>query len=92
MTTIPARAGAMPLATLAKARDTIRLSRKAGKEPITVHLLDGDVLFGLEARRSHLREDSGSAESPITYAGEHEGRAIVSGAVASKGLARQPAQ
>lgn len=81
---------AAPLATLAKARDTIRLSRKAGKEPITVHLADGTYFLGETLVLA--TQDSGTAEAPITYAAEHEGKAIVSGAVELKGLQWVPAR
>ena len=73
---------AAPLATLAKARDTIRLSHRAGQEPITIHLLDGTYFLG--ETLTLTAQDSGSAEAPIIYATDHGGGAIVSGAVELK--------
>ena len=80
---------AKPFASLAAARDAIRKSGRAGKEPITIHLADGMHLLGetlvLDSR------DSGSANAAITYAAEHEGRATISGGVKLEGLTWQEA-
>ncbi len=81
---------AAPLATISKARDAIRQSGQAGKQPITVHLADGTYL--LVETFSLAAGDSGTASAPITYKAEHEGEAILSGAVELKGLNWQQAR
>lgn len=71
-----------PLATLSVARDQARKSGKLGKEPVTIHLADGTYFL-----RDTLvlgPEDSGSAEYPVTYHAQNEGKAILSGGIPLK--------
>ena len=68
-----------PLATLIGARDAVRRLKAGGplREPVRVVLRAGTYPitgpFLLEP------EDSGTSEAPITYAGEPEARAVISG-------------
>lgn len=77
-----------PFASLRQARDAIREAGIAGKEPVTVFLMDGIHLlpetFVLGPR------DSGKAAAPVVYKAQHEGKAVVSGAKVLEGLAWEP--
>lgn len=71
-----------PLATLGAARDQARRSGKLGKESVTIHLADGTYFL-----RDTLvlgPEDSGSAEHPVTYRAQNEGKAVLSGGIPLK--------
>ncbi|NLF08937.1 MAG: hypothetical protein GX594_13300 [Pirellulaceae bacterium] len=66
-----------PLATIHKARETVRELKKTASGPINVFLRPGtyylveSLVFG--------PEDSGTKEAPITYQAEKEGTVVVSG-------------
>ena len=66
---------AMPLASLAAARDKARLL--AGKAAVTVHV--GDGVYYLPETLTLTPQDSGTAALPIIYQAENEGRAVLSG-------------
>ncbi|MBT4821020.1 MAG: signaling protein [Lentisphaerae bacterium] len=66
---------AKPVATLARARDVARPF--AGKQPVTVHVADG--VYYLPETLILSAADSGTADNPVTYRAEHEGKAILSG-------------
>ena len=66
-----------PLKTLEAAQKLART--KAGKEPVTVAVLDGT--YYLDQPLVFTSEDSGSAGAPVTYRAAHEGKAILSGGV-----------
>ena len=64
-----------PLASLAAARNKARLL--AGKSPVTVHVADG--VYYLPETLVFNPQDSGTAEMPIVYQAQNEGKAILSG-------------
>lgn len=64
-----------PVATLGRAKTIAR--RFAGKESVTVHVADG--IYSLQETLVFEPEDSGSAEHPIVYVADNEGKAILSG-------------
>jgi len=81
----PGKAGG-PFRTLERARDEIRSLRQAGKlpaGPVTVELAPGiyerDAAFVLE------EQDSGTAESPITYRGKAGGEVRIVGGKVVRG-------
>jgi len=66
-----------PLASLEGARQVIHKLKQAGQgagRPITVHVSAGDYYIDKSFRLTH--EDSGAADSPITYLGEGEVRLV----------------
>ncbi|MCM2372843.1 right-handed parallel beta-helix repeat-containing protein [Aporhodopirellula aestuarii] len=66
-----------PLATIAAARDALRVSRKLGKETCTVTLADG--IYYLPETLVLTPEDSGSEKHPVFYRAENRGGAVLSG-------------
>lgn len=64
-----------PVATLARARELARPD--AGKHPITVHVADG--VYYLPETLALTPSDSGTAEAPVIYRAQNEGRAVLSG-------------
>jgi hypothetical protein len=66
-----------PLVTMAAARDAAR--RFAGKEAVTIHVADG--IYYLPETLVLTPTDSGTADFPVIWRAEHEGKAILSGGV-----------
>jgi hypothetical protein len=67
-----------PLRTLGRARDLARAF--AGREPVTIHLLEG--VHYLPETLVFTAEDSGTAEAPVVWqAAEGGGRPVISGGV-----------
>lgn len=66
-----------PLASPEGARDIIRKSGRAGKEPITVSFSPGT--YYLDKTLVFSPEDSGRDKSPVVYKSLEEGKAIISG-------------
>lgn len=64
-----------PLASLAAAQDVVR--SVAGKQAVIVHVADG--IYYLPQTLVFSAEDSGSADYPVVYKAENEGKAILSG-------------
>ncbi len=64
-----------PLRTLAAARAAAR--EVAGKEPVSVIVHDGT--YYLDGRLVIGPEDSGTAEAPVIYRAQNEGKAVISG-------------
>ncbi|WP_442506827.1 PDZ domain-containing protein [Novipirellula sp. SH528] len=64
-----------PVATLSQAKEIARSI--AGKQPVTVHVADG--VYYLSDTMVFTAEDNGTAESPVVYRAENEGRAVLSG-------------
>jgi parallel beta-helix repeat protein len=74
-----------PFATLARARDSIRLKRAAKplRKPVTVYVRGG--MYTLSAPLVFLPEDSGTANCPITYASYPGEKVVLSGGRAITG-------
>jgi hypothetical protein len=66
-----------PVATIQKARDVVRTTKKAAKVPIEVVLLPGSYYLGQSL--SLGPEDSGTREAPIVYRAAEEGTVTISG-------------
>ncbi|MGY8768519.1 MAG: right-handed parallel beta-helix repeat-containing protein [Pirellulales bacterium] len=66
-----------PLASLAGARDSIRKSGQAGREPFTVTVADG--VFYLPKTLVFTEADSGTKAAPIIYRAANEGKTVISG-------------
>jgi hypothetical protein len=66
---------AAPMRSLAAARDAVR--KVAGKEAVTIHVADG--IYYLPETLMLTPQDSGSAQHPVIYQSEHEGKAVISG-------------
>lgn len=64
-----------PLQTLGAARDAAQ--QFAGREAVTVHVADG--VYYLPETLLITSADSGSAQFPVTYRAQHEGKAVLSG-------------
>lgn len=64
-----------PFGTLGEARDVAR--KLAGKETVTIHVADG--VYYLPETLVFGAADSGTAEHPVIYQAEHEGKAVLSG-------------
>ncbi len=64
-----------PLLTLQAAREAAR--KHAGKESVTVRVADG--MYYLPETLVFTAADSGTAEHPVIYQAEHEGKAVLSG-------------
>jgi hypothetical protein len=64
-----------PLASLAAARDAAR--KAAGKEAVTIHVVDG--IYYLPETLVFTPLDSGSEKFPVNYRAVNEGRAVLSG-------------
>ncbi|MHC5054946.1 MAG: right-handed parallel beta-helix repeat-containing protein [Planctomycetota bacterium] len=68
---------ARPFATVARARDAVRRSGRAGRTPITVHLRGGTYYLQDTVRLTP--EDSGSERAPVVYSGVEGETAVISG-------------
>jgi hypothetical protein len=68
-----------PLATIAGARDAIRRLKAAGplRQPVHVSVAAGE--YAVTAPIAFGPEDSGTAECPITYAGDASARPVITG-------------
>ncbi|PHS19041.1 MAG: signaling protein [Blastopirellula sp.] len=66
-----------PLASLAGARDYIRKSGQAGKEPFTVTIADG--VYYLPETVVFTEADSGTLAASIVYRAANEGKTVISG-------------
>ena len=70
-----------PFATIEKARDAVRSLDKTGRKGITVAVMAGDY------RTSSIeftKEDSGTAECPITYCIYGDGEVVINGGITLK--------
>ena len=70
---------ARPFASIARARDAVRASGKAGREPVTVFLRGGT--YYLDSTLVFTSADSGSATAPVVYAACEGETPVVSGGV-----------
>ncbi|MEZ6076899.1 MAG: hypothetical protein R3C56_14905 [Pirellulaceae bacterium] len=72
-----------PFRTLTEARDFLRATRRANdpnsNKAVTVHI--GDGVYRLNASFELTSEDSGAAESPVTWRAEHAGHARIHGGI-----------
>lgn len=68
-----------PFATLQKARDAVRATKKNGtlKSPVTVYLLDG--IYELSEPLILTDEDSGTEKCPVTYCAYQNEKPVISG-------------
>jgi hypothetical protein len=68
---------AKPFATIARARDAIRRSGRAGRTPITVHLRGGTYYLAETLR--FAAEDSGSERAPVVDRAHGDAKVVISG-------------
>jgi len=68
---------ARPFATIARARDAIRRSGRAGRSAMTVHLRGGTYYLADTLRLA--AEDSGSERAPVVYRAYGDEKAVISG-------------
>lgn len=66
-----------PFASLSRARDAVRASGRAGKEPVTVTVMEGT--YYLPETLVFTDADSGSREAPVVYRAAPGGKAVLSG-------------
>ncbi len=71
--------GERPFATLARARDAVRLTNEKGRELIEVIIHAGT--YYLSETLAFTADDSGSKEAPVIYRGQDGVRSVISGGV-----------
>ena len=68
---------ALPFATVARARDAVRASGRAGREPVTVTVAPG--IYPLAETLVFTAVDSGGPDSPVIYRAAGDGEVVLSG-------------
>lgn len=74
-----------PLASLAGARDRVRQLRSSGQVSGPVRIVFAAGRYPLAAPVTFGPEDSGTPDSPITYAGDPEGETVIDGGLCITG-------